>query len=178
MCSVFYLFFREKEEEALKEKLRQTQIDVTKDGSVADEQPDAVVNLTFDSEGHLVGAEQEKRIQSGKSCGSTQFAIKSRSATKDLDRNNSASSTKSERQTSAKHKKRESSARSKSRGNSANSTIERRGSLKEAEQKKIGMKPLTKEEQQDMEELQREEEYQRAEQKKIQVQYESMHIFR
>ena len=100
-------------------------------------EPDAVVNLTFDAEGKLVGAEQEKRTQSATSSGSAQFAIRNSAKNKDSNRKDSI---KEEENNSRLNKK-----------------------------KFVGMKPLSREEQEDFEELQREEEYQRAEQKKIQV---------
>ena len=100
-------------------------------------EPDAVVNLTFDAEGKLVGAEQEKRTQSATSSGSAQFAIRNSGKNKNSNRKDSI---KEEENNSRLNKK-----------------------------KFVGMKPLSREEQEDFEELQREEEYQRAEQKKIQV---------
>ena len=158
-----FIFLREKEEEELKEKLQRTKIDVTKDDDdVKSKEPDAVVNLTFDSEGNLVRAEQEKRTQSGKSSRSSQLAVRAKN--KDVERNGSASSKSSSRKNSAKNKERESSAQTRS------SERKRSGKEKSAK-KKVGMKPLSREEQQDYEELQREEQYQRAEQKKIQVFY-------
>ena len=119
------------------EKLRQTTVDVSENDDGTGKEPDAVVNLTFDAEGKLVGAEQEKRTQSATSSGSAQFAIRNSGKNRDTNRKDSI---------------KEEEKNSKSKKN-----------------KFVGMKPLSKEEQEDFEELQREEEYQRAEQKKIQV---------
>ena len=129
--------FRERKEEELAEKLRQTTVDVSENDDRTGKEPDAVVNLTFDAEGKLVGAEQEKRTQSAISSGSAQFAIRNSAKNKDSNRKDSI---KEEENNSRLNKK-----------------------------KIVGMKPLSREEQEDFEELQREEEYQRAEQKKIQV---------
>ena len=128
---------REREEQALTEKLRQTTVDVSENDDGNGEAPDAVMNLTFDAEGKLIGTEQEKRTQSATSSGSAQFAIKNSAKNKDIKRKDSI---KEEENNSRLNKK-----------------------------LFVGMKPLSREEQEDFEELQREEEYQRAEQKKIQV---------
>ena len=132
-----YCSCRDSEEEALTEKLRQTTVDVSENDDGTGKEPDAVVNLTFDAEGKLVGAEQEKRTQSATSSGSAQFAIR-----------NSAKNSSTNRKDSIKEKEKNS---------------------RSSKKKSVGMKPLSREEQEDFEELQREEEYQRAEQKKIQV---------
>ena len=128
---------REREEQALTEKLRHTTVDVSENDDETGEEPDAGVNLTFDAEGKLIGAEQEKRTQSAISSGSAQFAIRNSAKNRDTNRKDSI---KEEETNSRLNKK-----------------------------IFVGMKPLSREEQEDFEELQREEEYQRAEQKKIQV---------
>ncbi len=126
---------RERKEEALQSRSREATLDITETDGVTDagQQPDAVVNLTFDADGQLVDAKQERHRDAAPGSASNtsaKFAIR-----------NSAAAGRS------------SSGRERSAGSGA----------------RRGMKPLSKAEQRDLEELEREEKYQRDEQKKIQV---------